>query len=147
MTFLLSAYPPLQPHPEILSHQTSSQHIVRIINNPFRLRETAGKSIWNDTEKISMAPALRMTRSIKETQPFFGKISAGGSSGLGTVGRWNTSFTYFLWLDLLGEGLEDPRERCYWGIWCSLLWNIPYADTVQRELASKMFGISCSRIV
>ena len=28
-------------------------------------------SIWNDTEKISMAPALRMTRSIKEKQPFF----------------------------------------------------------------------------
>jgi hypothetical protein len=30
-----------------------------------------------------MAPALRMTRSIQETQPFFCKISAGGSSGLG----------------------------------------------------------------
>ena len=28
-------------------------------------------SIWNDTEKISMAPALRMTRSIKEMLPFF----------------------------------------------------------------------------
>ena len=28
-------------------------------------------SIWNDTEKISMAPALRMTRSIKEKLPIF----------------------------------------------------------------------------
>jgi hypothetical protein len=28
-------------------------------------------STWNDTEKISMAPALRMTRSIKEKLPIF----------------------------------------------------------------------------
>ena len=50
-------------------------HLVNLVSYSFLLiamREyCANDRVRNDTEKISMAPALRMTRSIKEKLPIF----------------------------------------------------------------------------